>query len=90
VIRIKIDDAELELNTDRPDVGTTPKWSGDCAELALWLPGRYGLFGHRVGNFPYPMDVIHALIVSKKEYQVTEGQEILDLPIEPLPEGVIS
>jgi hypothetical protein len=36
------------------------------------------------------MDVIHALIVSKKEYQVLEGQEILDLPIEPLPEGVIS
>ncbi len=90
MIKIRIDNAELELSTDRPDIGTTPKWSGDYAELAKWLPGRYGMFGHRVGNYPYAMDVIHALIVSGKKYEVLEGQEILDLPIEPLPEGVVS
>jgi hypothetical protein len=90
MIRIEIDDAVLSLKSAHPEEGSPPYWSGDSTELAKWLPSRYGMFGHYVGDYPAPMDVVHALIVAKKEYQVLEGQEILDLPIAPLPEGVIS
>jgi hypothetical protein len=90
MIKIEIDDAILSLDVDRPNIRSTPIWSGDSIELAKWLPGRYGMFGHRVGNFPYAADVIHALIVGKKKYKVLEGQDILDLPIPELSEGAIS
>jgi hypothetical protein len=90
MIRIEIDDAILSLNSAHPNEGSPPYWSGDSTELAKWLPGQFGMFGHYVGDYPCPSDTIHALIISGKKYRVTEGQEILDLPIEPLPEGVVS
>jgi hypothetical protein len=90
MIRIEIDDAILSLNSDHPEEGSPPYWSGDSTELAKWLPSRYGMFGHYVGDYPCPSDVIHALIVGKKKYKVLEGQEILDLPMSELPEGAIS
>jgi hypothetical protein len=90
VIRIEIDDAVLFIDSDKPDKHGAAIWGGDYQDLAQWLPNQFGMFGHYVGDSPCPSDAIHALIVGKKKYQVTEGQEILDLPIEPLPEGVIS
>jgi hypothetical protein len=90
VIRIEIDDAVLFIDSDKPDKCGAVEWAGDSTELAQWLPNQFGMFGHYVGDNPCPRDAIHALIVGKKKYRVTEGQEILDLPIKPLPEGVIS
>jgi hypothetical protein len=90
VIKIQIDDAILSLDVDLPDVRAAPIWSGDSTELAKWLPRQYGLFGHRVGNFPRAMDVIHALIVSGKEYQIIEGQDVDNYPTPELPPGAIS
>lgn len=90
MIKIEIENAVLFLDSDKPNKCGAAKWAGDSTELAEWLPNQFGMFGHYVGDYPCPADAIHALIISGKKYRVTEGQEILDLPIEPLPEGVIS
>jgi hypothetical protein len=90
MIKIEIENAVLSINSDKPDKHGAATWAGDYQDLAQWLPNQFGMFGHYVGDSPCPCDAIHALIVGKKKYRVTEGQEILDLPIKPLPEGVIS
>jgi hypothetical protein len=89
MIQIKIDDAILTLDVDRPDKRGVPIWTGDYAEIAAWLPNQYGLRGHKVGENPRPRDVIHALIAGKKRYEIIEGKEILDLPEPKLPKGAI-
>jgi hypothetical protein len=89
MIQIKIDDAILTLDVTRPDKRGTAIWTGNYAEIAAWLPRRYGMRGHKVGENPRPRDVIHALIVGRKQYEVIEGKEILELPSKPLPEGAI-
>jgi hypothetical protein len=90
VIRIEIENAVLSIDSDKSDRHGAAVWAGDSIELAKWLPSRYGMFGHKVGDYPCPSDVIHALIVGKKKYKVLEGQEILDMPISELPEGAVS
>ena len=90
MIIITIGNSVLTIDSNRPDEHGEAVWAGDSAELATWLPSRYGMFGHRVGDNPAPMDVIAALITSKKEYRVVQGLEILDLPIASLPDGAIS
>jgi hypothetical protein len=89
MIKIEIDNAVLLIDSDKPDKYGTAIWAGDYQALAKWLPNQYGMFGHHVGDNPAPMDVIHALIMAKKKYQVVEGKEILDIPITPLPDGAI-
>lgn len=90
MIKIEIENAVLSIDSDKPDRYGAAVWSGESKELAEWLPAQYGMFGHYVGDNPCPSDAIHALIVAKKKYKVLEGQEILDLPMPPLPEGAIS
>lgn len=90
MIIITIGNVMLSIDSKKPDEHGVAAWAGDSAKLAAWLPSQYGMFGHRVGDNPAPMDVIAALIASKKEFRVVRGQEILDLPIAPLPEGAIS
>jgi hypothetical protein len=89
MIRIEIENAVLSIDSDKPDRHGAAVWAGESQELAEWLPNQYGMFGHYVGDYPCPSDAIHALIVGKKKYKVLEGQEILDMPIKPLPEGSI-
>lgn len=90
MIKIQIEGAELSIDSDKPDKCGTATWTGESQELAAWLPNQFGMFGHYVGDNPCPCDVIHALIVAKKEYQILEGQDILDLPARELPPGRIS
>lgn len=89
MIKIEIGTAVLSIDSDSPGRRGIAVWAGDDQELAAWLPGRYGMFGHRVGDNPAPMDAIAALKTAGKKYEVLEGQEILDLPISPLPEGAV-
>ena len=90
MIIIQIENAALSIDSKKPDEYGLAVWTGDSAELAVWLPRQYGMFGHRVGDNPAPMDAIAALITSGKKYRVVEGQETLDLPITELPEGAVS
>lgn len=89
MITIQIENATLSIDSNKPEKHGTVVWLGDSAELAQWLPRQYGMFGHRVGDNPAPMDAIAAMIASGKKYKVVEGQEILDLPVPELPKGAI-
>ena len=89
MVRVKVDGVLLSIDSNRPDTHGIATWSEDTP-LSAWLPLQYGMFGHRVGDNPTPMDAIAALKSASKEYQVIEGQEILDLPISELPEGAVS
>lgn len=90
MIIIQIENATLSIDSKKPDEYGLAVWTGDSAELAEWLPRQYGMFGHRVGDDPAPMDAIAALVMSRKKFQIVKGQEILDLPITELPEGAVS
>ena len=85
-----LDHPILSIDSTEPDRHGVASWTGESTEISQWLPKQFGMFGHYVGDYPCPADAIHALIISGKKYQVLEGQDILDLPIEPLPEGVVS
>jgi hypothetical protein len=89
LIKIKIENAVLSLDVEHPDKRGVAIWTGDYAEIAAWLPNQYGLRGHKVGENPSPRGVIHALIAGKKQHEIIEGKEILDLPEPKLPKGAI-
>jgi hypothetical protein len=90
MVKLEIDNAVLSIDSTRPDRHGVAKWTGDFASLSEWLPYQVGMFGHIVSDMPTPMDAIAALNAAGKKYQVIEGQEILDLPMPELPEGVMS
>lgn len=90
MVKIEIENAILTIAVDRPDKCGTAIWTGQATELADWLQYQIGTFGHVVGDNPCPIDAISALKMSGKKYRVVAGQEILDLPLMPLPDGAVS
>lgn len=89
-VQIQIESAILTLEANHPDQRSTPNWTGEYEQLSTWLPRQYGMYGHKVGEYPRPSDTIHALIVAGKSYQVLDGQGILSMPSTELPKGAVS
>jgi hypothetical protein len=85
-------DAKISIETDMPEQSGTTTWSGDDSDMISdWSIGQYGMYGHYIGENPTPISLVHALTVAIwLEWEIIEGKEILDIPLEELPPSAIS
>jgi hypothetical protein len=84
-------DATISIDSDSPDRYGKATWTGkDAALLSDWITNQYGMYGHRVGESPNPLDAVAALTgATWLEWEIVEGAEILDMPREELPPGAV-
>jgi hypothetical protein len=93
-------DATISIDSDSPERASAPPkggrygkatWTGkDAALLSDWITNQDGMYGHRVGESPNPLDAVAALTgATWLEWEIAEGAEILDMPREELPPGAV-
>lgn len=84
-------DATISVDSDSPDRSGNATWSGkDAALLSDWITNQYGMYGHRVGENPNPADLNSALIAATwLDWEIVEGEEILEMPRQKLPPGAM-
>lgn len=82
----------ITIDADLPYERGDTKFEGEqSASIADWLSDQYGMYGHRVGDDASPIDLVAALTAATWiEWEIISGEEILDLPVPPLPPGAIS
>lgn len=92
MFRVLVDSTiEVTIAATRPHQHAQTTYTGDDdGRFADWLPLQYGHRGKRVGDDASPVGLVAALTQAKIEFEITEGAEILDLPVPELPEGAIS
>jgi hypothetical protein len=83
---------EIAIDADRPYQHGTTTYDGDEEDwIADWLPDRYGVRGKPVGDDASPVDLVAALAAANwLNYDILEGEAILDLPEPELPPGAIA
>jgi hypothetical protein len=55
---------------------------------ATWIESLYGMYGHGLDSkMERPIDLFMGISQSGLDYEIIEGHEILDLPLEEIPEG---
>jgi hypothetical protein len=83
---------EIAIDADRPCQHGQTTYEGDKESwIADWLPDQYGVRGKPVGDDASPVDLVAALAAANwLNYDILEGEEILDLPEPELPPGAIA
>jgi hypothetical protein len=83
---------EITIEAERPYQHGATTFDGDEEGwIADWLPDQYGVRGKPVGDEASPVDLVAALAAANwLNYDILEGEEILDLPEPQLPPGAIA
>jgi hypothetical protein len=84
-------DVTITIDSAKPDkYGKTTYGGADSSLISQWLPNQHGMYGHRVGDEANPLDVSAALSAATWiEWEILEGEEILDMPRQKLPPGAV-
>jgi hypothetical protein len=88
---VKVRDHVVSIDSDHPDKPAPLQIEGDNPdEIRRWISGMCGFRGIGLdGESEAPSDLIAGLCVEKADFEILEGEEILDIPTEELPAGAV-
>jgi hypothetical protein len=88
---VKVKNHTIAIDSDDPEQHAEMKIEGeDPASIHSWVGKLYGMRGVGLDEWANcPIDLMSGIMDSKESYEILQGKEILDMPLEELPEGAV-
>jgi hypothetical protein len=88
---VKVRDHIVSIDSNHPDKGGSVQITGkNPAEIRRWISTMSGMRGIGLdGDYAAPSDLDAGLDYLKESFEILEGKEILDMPMDKLPDGCV-